>query len=475
MDGGSLATIRNHHVREFAYRFRDLVEHEYRISMVYLTTERATPRIESAMKRWNQTALRLGRTDYVDHRAEIVDVGVLLSTFDDEDVSAEIKFEDHFTTESTAKTPLSIHGNIAGSELVSLFRKHGFAMFRENPRGPLGPGVKINSQIIETLQSDDDRHRFHILNNGLTAVCEKMYWDEKTGTASVESFQIVNGCQTTYSIYAHSRDDGDMDGVLVPMKLVESKASSDLRSQISRTSNSQSKMTDWDFLSNVPLQRELQKQFEFIDPPMFYQLKRGEQRFMVSGQKQKMVHTTVKDVAQSVHAFLGEPGEAKDKPRDVATSYPTGTYQKVFWDGVTATQLALPSEIYVRVNQRWRARDKEDESAQRLSEARLHMVWLIGRLLMRCLSHDDTVYPQVPLDRIRSVSQNIDAWFPAAYQMAQDAVEDTMDLFDDQLSSGALSLRQLFRSDKYYDRFETRLNRVARRGFENLKEIILER
>ena len=269
MDSSSLSSIRNYHLKEFAYRFRELIDHEYRVTLVYLTTERVTNRIEAARKRWNQLNLQLGKQSEVNHRAEIVDVDVLLSTMDEDEVTADIRFEEHYVSQGNGNSPWSVHGMISGTELVQLFRRHGFAMFRENPRGPLGPGVKVNSQIIDTLQSDDDRHRFHILNNGLTAVCKQIAWNERARKGNADGFQIVNGCQTTYTIYAHSLDDGVMDGVLVPMKLIESKDSSELRAQISRTSNAQSKMTDWDFLSNVPLQRELQRQFEQLVPPIF--------------------------------------------------------------------------------------------------------------------------------------------------------------------------------------------------------------
>ena len=185
-----------------------------------------------------------------------------------------------------------------------------------------------------------------------------------------------------------------------------------------------------------------------------------------------MARIELKDVAQSVQAFLGEPGEAKDKPKEVATAYPAGAYEKVFWQGVTAAQLALPSEIYVRVNKKWRERDKEDESEQRLNEARLHLVWLIGKLLMRCISEGDP-YASLGIETIRRANRRIDRWFPVAYDIAKDAVEDVIDLSDDQLSSGALSLRQLFRSSNYYNRFERRLDRASRREFDGLKNLVL--
>lgn len=59
---------------------------------------------------------------------------------------------------------------VPAKELVDLYLKFSSKIFRDNPRGPLG--VKGNKDIINTLRDETKRTHFHILNNGLSAVCE---------------------------------------------------------------------------------------------------------------------------------------------------------------------------------------------------------------------------------------------------------------------------------------------------------------
>ena len=475
MDGASLRSIRNSHVKDFALRFRDCIDEAYSVNLIYLTTERATDQINHSLLRWNQETLSLKNAVDVKHRAEIVDVDALISTVDEKDVTTSISFQEKYVTGGTPNSPRSLQGMLTGTELMDLFKQHRFAMFRENPRGPLGQ-VKVNNDILSTLQSDEFRHNFHILNNGLTAVCESFQADRDSKCVDIEALQIVNGCQTTYTIYTHGRDGGELDGVSLTMKLIESGDKAGLREQISRTSNSQSKMTDWDFLFNVPQQEDLKREYETLEPPIFYQLKRGEQRYSAAQSKRSMKMASIKDVAKSMQAFMGEPGEAKDKPREVATSYPGGTYKKVFWDGVSARHLYLPLAIQEKVDIRWRSRDKDNESEQRLSEASLHLVWLIGRMVLGVIEKTGGDYSSVPVDKIEEVRHRIDTWFDVAYSLAKFAVQDTITHYHEGLSSGELSLRQLFRSPTYYERFLTQLERLketsAGVSFKQLPELV---
>src|SRR3990172_1258262 len=52
----------------------------------------------------------------------------------------------------------------------------------------------------------------------------------------------------------------------------------------------------------------------------------------------------MKDLAQATLAFLGEPGDAKDKSRTIFED--EGRYRRVFPDDVRAQQLLLPWTVY---------------------------------------------------------------------------------------------------------------------------------
>ena len=150
------------------------------------------------------------------------------------------------------------------------------------------------------------------MNNGLSAVCTSFGVTEldegRAVRVNVRDFQIVNGCQTTYSVYDHWRRTGEMGDATVTLKLVEDP-SSNLRHEISAASNKQSQMKDWDFLFDQPDQQRLQGELANLDPPVFYELRRGEYKYM--SDRPDIARGTVKDMAQTMWAFIGAPGRGE--------------------------------------------------------------------------------------------------------------------------------------------------------------------
>lgn len=469
MDGASLRTISNERIKEFAKQFRHKVDEGFEIRVVYLTTERPTPQIKSRIDRWNSDKLPLGQYDHVHHRVEIVDVESFLSTSHVFSTNTKLKLERYYDSPGTSGVLSYLVGTIAASELVRVFEKHRFAMFRLNPRGPLG-ATKVNKDIKHTLENDLERTRFHFLNNGLTAVCESFSINSDTNQVNIRELQIVNGCQTTWNIYDHHRGDGSLEGAFVNIKLIEAPPADKLAVDISQASNSQSQMKDWDFLFNEEKQKRLQEQFERLDAPLFYELKRGEQRFI---QQSRLRKTTIKDVAQATWAFIGYPGEAKDRLREIPRLYRTqgSAYNKVFFDGITARHLSFPLDIHNRVKTEWKRRTDTASSGRQIDDRRLYIVWLIGKLVIRAAEIER--YRDIDNDVLRTISSHMDEWFDDAYDLANDAIDDTIELNDSKHESGRASLRQLFRSSEYYNDFLTNLERVSRRSFDELKAQML--
>ena len=93
---------------------------------------------------------------------------------------------------------------------------------------------------------------------------------------------------------------GDLGDASVTLKLVEDPSSS-LRHIISSASNKQSQMKDWDFLFDEPEQERLQRDFATLTPPMFYELRRGEHKYVAGGEP--IGRVTIKDIAQANWAF----------------------------------------------------------------------------------------------------------------------------------------------------------------------------
>ena len=331
-------------------------------------------------------------------------------------------------------------------------------MFRHNPRGPLG-SVAVNREIKSTLSDPTKRDWFQLMNNGLSAVCAAFTEPRVEADAAVvkiTDFQIVNGCQTTYTVWDHWRRGGDLGDASVTLKLVEDPSAS-LRHIISSASNKQSQMKDWDFLFDDPDQQRLQKECSSLSPPMFYELRRGEYKYIGAGEQADRV--TIKDIAQANWAFIGKPGEAKDKLREIPRSkhQSTSTYREVFALGVEAERLRLPWLTYKKVQDEWKKHvDQTGERGDFREHGRLHILWLVGRGLL--ISEHLPSFGSSSLSRVKQLTSDLDQWFQPLHDIAVDTVSYVVDVESAlaEANNRTLSLRQLFRSATSYDRFEKR-------------------
>lgn len=70
----------------------------------------------------------------------------------------------------TSSEPV-VYLTIPARKYVDSCKKYGMELFRYNPRLYLGAN-KVNSGIAATLKNDAERIYFHLLNNGVTAICD---------------------------------------------------------------------------------------------------------------------------------------------------------------------------------------------------------------------------------------------------------------------------------------------------------------
>lgn len=473
MPRDSLRDNSNFALLEFAQEFRKLMRRGFEIGSIYVTTERATKQIERTISAFNSEPLVLPEVGEIPHYATIFGVDDLLSASisSAQPTDTQLDLQDWFEGADANGANRYLSGKVDASELMRIFEHHRHAMFRLNPRGPLGV-VKVNKEIKSSLDSDIDRSRFFFLNNGLTAVCESFkVVDDATKTVDVRDLQIVNGCQTTWTLYEHQLRGGSLEGVALSIKLIEAAPSDTLSSQISQASNSQSPMKDWDFLFGEKEQLSLQREFERLEHPIFYELKRGEQRFIrgVTGKK-----TTIKDVAQAMWAFIGYPGEARDRLRDIPRLYKleNSAYRQVFFEGVTARHLWLPYEVHERVKREYKNSPPIVAPEAGQVNRRLHLVWLIGELLTKALEIE--AFNKIDSGSLSRVSANIDEWFPRSYAHANVAINATVQQHKDREGNLTVSLRQLFRSPQYYDHYRSSLEDVAMiHGFDDIRSAIV--
>jgi len=146
---------------------------------------------------------------------------------------------------------------IPGELLYKLYSEFGSRLLERNVRSFLQARGKVNKGIRQTLLKEP--HRFLAYNNGISATAENIKLinlpDGGTAISWIRGLQIVNGGQTTASIYqAVRKDKADISQVYVQTKLtiVDSQKADEMVPLISRYANSQNKVSEADFSSNDP-------------------------------------------------------------------------------------------------------------------------------------------------------------------------------------------------------------------------------
>ncbi|MDR1614173.1 MAG: AIPR family protein [Campylobacteraceae bacterium] len=148
---------------------------------------------------------------------------------------------------------------ISGTMLADIYDKYGSSLLEGNVRSFLSTKVAVNKKIRTTIIQKPER--FFAYNNGISATAMRVRIDSTPSgqfLSSAIDFQIINGGQTTASLSnARFKDKADLNKIFVQMKLTviektREEEATGLVQDISRSSNSQNKVSDADFFSTHP-------------------------------------------------------------------------------------------------------------------------------------------------------------------------------------------------------------------------------
>jgi len=145
---------------------------------------------------------------------------------------------------------------VPGTTLAALYERYGSRLLESNVRSFLSTKTKANKNIRATIMNEPDM--FFSFNNGITATATDLIVEDRSGKkmmTAMTSLQIVNGGQTTVSIYeAWKKDKADISQIFVPMKIsvIPIEDAGDIVPRISRSANTNNNVTEADFFSNHP-------------------------------------------------------------------------------------------------------------------------------------------------------------------------------------------------------------------------------
>lgn len=188
---------------------------------------------------------------------------------------------------------------ISGELLAGLYEEFRDRLLEKNVRSFLQVKGSVNKGIRDTLREEPEM--FLAYNNGISVTAEsvELIRDEngKPSIKSIRDMQIVNGGQTTASIFQASRDkkiENDLSQVFVQMKVSVITSIDDMNEivpKISAYANTQNKVQIADFSANDPFHRRIEELSRTIWTPAqggalpmnwFYERARGQYADMLS-------------------------------------------------------------------------------------------------------------------------------------------------------------------------------------------------
>ncbi len=277
-----------------------------------------------------------------------------------------------------------------GKALADIYDYYGSQLLEGNVRSFLSTKVAVNKKIRETILKIPEK--FFAYNNGVSATA----MDLKIETTSkgkyityAKDFQIINGGQTTASLSnARHKDKADLSKIFVQMKLTEIDSNSDKTSElirnISRSSNSQNKVSDADFFSTHPFHIRMEQISRRLLAPTiggvqygtrwFYERARGQYlqaqmrmsksakaKFVIQHPKKQLITKT--DLAKVRNTWSGLPHVVSKGAQtnflrfadiiDEAWSQGDGKFNELYYKESIALMILFKHTEYVVSHQSW--------------------------------------------------------------------------------------------------------------------------
>ena len=141
--------------------------------------------------------------------------------------------------------------------LARVYKQYKTRLLNQNVRNYLGGTIKVNKGMAKTLR--EDPAMFFAYNNGISSTATGVGLREEGGKlyiTNVTNWQIVNGGQTTNTIYSMYSRNFDLDNAYVTLKISEinfedANKKSQAISDIARYANSQTQIKESDLAANI--------------------------------------------------------------------------------------------------------------------------------------------------------------------------------------------------------------------------------
>jgi hypothetical protein len=255
---------------------------------------------------------------------DLFGVTELLEAYDkQDDYNGELRFQNSMPLDDGAVFIVSLKDYLdLLSDKDNKIKEHYFAM---NIRDYMGNTSETNKEITQRLQTTEKQLDFWCYNNGITIVSEET--TNKSKLASIKNLQIVNGLQTSYTLFDFFKIKGNSippdKNILV--KVVNS-SNSNIISDVIRSTNKQTTIPSEIFKMHdeihISIDEELQRHgFYYEKKPNFYRNKGIRKKDII----------LPKELAQYYNALiLKNPSLSRRSPASLFK----GKYKEIFASNV---------------------------------------------------------------------------------------------------------------------------------------------
>ena len=233
-------------------------------------------------------------------------------------LKATFKFEKKVTMYSIDENEVGYSGVVPFREFKKLLFEESSEtvkpVFENNIRDYLGAKEEVNLSIKSTLETGDI-NAFCMLNNGITIITTSIIISGDNAT--IEDYQIVNGCQTCNVLIDNMEKINTIDDLIIPIRIISTKNET-LKNNITRATNNQTaiKLEQLDALSDF--QKTLEEYYRTYKgtEALVYERRTGQYRSSdVPKNKIVSLPMQIKAVAAM---FLNEPSDVSGRYGTVA-------------------------------------------------------------------------------------------------------------------------------------------------------------
>lgn len=287
-----------------------------KVELNFITTSKHQPdETTNAVAKQIEKNLKSTVDDIAEVTCNLLGSDYINDTFDDltNRYTVKIKFDRKLELDTIKDVSGSYIGYLDFTNFLELVTDQNQQLrtniFYENVRDFQGLDNKVNTEINETLSSEELRDKFILLNNGITVVTKQLS-PLQNNEYELGEFQIVNGCQTSNMLYLNKESLKIHSDLFIPIKLIHSQ-NNEVISRIVKATNRQTPVPDEAFVALDKYHQNLQKFYELVSRELSEKIyyERRSREFQNSEnniQKYKIVNVH-KQIRAFTAVFLNEP------------------------------------------------------------------------------------------------------------------------------------------------------------------------